>query len=64
MNKKTVGIVGVGNVGSTLAFTLATKNICSTLLLKDLRENFVKAMALDISQATNAAKSKLLQKLA
>ena len=62
MNKKTVGIVGVGNVGSTLAFTLASKNICSSLLLKDLRENFVKAMALDISQAANAAKSKTVIK--
>lgn len=62
MNKKTIGIVGVGNVGSTLAFTLATKDICSTLLLKDLRENFVQAMALDISQATNAARSKTITK--
>lgn len=62
MNNKTVGIVGVGNVGSTLAFTLANKNICSTLLLKDLRENFLQAMALDISQATNAAKSKTVIK--
>ena len=62
MNKKTIGIVGVGNVGSTLAFTLATKNLCSTLLLKDLRENFVQAMALDISQATNAARSKTITK--
>ena len=62
MNKKTVGIVGVGNVGATLAFTLATKNICSNLLLKDLRENFVQAMALDISQATNASKSKTITK--
>ncbi|MDD3008890.1 MAG: malate dehydrogenase [Arcobacter sp.] len=62
MNKKTIGIVGVGNVGSTLAFTLATKNICSTLLLKDVRENFVQAMALDISQATNAARSKTITK--
>ncbi len=58
MNTKTIGIVGVGNVGSTLAFTLATKNICNTLLLKDVRENIVQAMALDISQATNAARSK------
>lgn len=58
MNKKRVGIVGVGNVGATLAFTLATKNICSSLLLKDVRQNIVQAMALDISQATNAAKSK------
>lgn len=62
MNKKTIGIVGVGNVGSTLAFTLATKNICLTLLLKDVRENFVQAMALDISQATNAARSKTITK--
>lgn len=62
MNKKTVGIVGVGNVGATLAFTLATKNICSTLLLKDVRENIVQAMALDISQATNAARSETITK--
>jgi malate dehydrogenase len=60
LNNKRVGIVGVGNVGATLAFTLATKNICSSLLLKDLRENIVQAMALDISQATNAAKSKTI----
>ena len=60
MNKKRVGIVGVGNVGATLAFTLATKNICSSILLKDVRENIVQAMALDISQAANAAKSKTI----
>ena len=60
MNKKRVGIVGVGNVGATLAFTLATKNICSLILLKDVRENIVQAMALDISQATNAAKSETI----
>ena len=58
MNKKRVGIVGVGNVGATLAFTLATKDICSSILLKDQRENITQAMALDISQATNAANSK------
>ena len=60
MSKKTVGIVGVGNVGATLAFTLASKNICSSILLKDVRQNIVQAMALDISQATNAAKSKTI----
>jgi len=57
VSSKRVGIVGVGNVGATLAFTLATKNICSSILLKDIRENIVQAMALDISQAANAAKS-------
>lgn len=56
VNKK-VGIVGVGNVGSTLAYTLANKGICSSIVLKDIRENIVQAMSLDISQAANAAKS-------
>ncbi len=57
MNNKRVGIIGVGNVGSTLAFNLASKNICSSILLKDIRENIVQAMALDISQSANAANS-------
>ncbi len=56
INKK-VGIIGVGNVGSTLAYTLASKGICSNIVLKDIRENIVQAMALDISQSANAAKS-------
>ena len=46
-NKK-VGIIGVGNVGSTLAYSLASKGICSSIVLKDIRENIVEAMALDI----------------
>lgn len=50
-NNKTIGIVGVGNVGSTLAFKLATSNICNKILLKDIKDDFTKAMAMDISQA-------------
>ena len=57
MKNKKVGIIGVGNVGSTLAYTLAHKGICSKIVLKDIRENIVQAMALDISQSANAAKS-------
>ncbi len=57
MNNKKVGIIGVGNVGSTLAYTLASKGICASIILRDIRENIVQAMALDISQAANAAKS-------
>lgn len=57
MLSKKVGIIGVGNVGSTLAYTLAHKGICSSIVLKDIRENIVQAMALDISQSANAAKS-------
>ena len=56
-NNKKVGIIGVGNVGATLAFSLAIKNICSEIVLKDLRTNIVEAMALDISQAARASKS-------
>jgi len=56
-NNKKVGIIGVGNVGATLAFSLAIKNICSEIVLKDLRTNIVEAMALDISQSAKAAKA-------
>ena len=56
INKK-VSIIGAGNVGSTLAYTLANKGICSSIILKDIRDNIVQAMALDISQSANAAKS-------
>jgi len=62
LSTKRVGIVGVGNVGATLAFTIAQKNICSSILLKDVRENIVQAMALDISQAANSAKSNTVVK--
>jgi malate dehydrogenase len=51
MNRR-VGIIGTGNVGSSLAYTLALKNICDEILLKDLREDFTKAIQLDISQAS------------
>lgn len=57
MMKKKVAIIGTGNVGSTIASNLATKGICATIALRDVRENFTQAMALDISQAANAAKS-------
>ncbi|NQY23678.1 MAG: malate dehydrogenase [Campylobacteraceae bacterium] len=55
---KKVGIVGVGNVGATLAFILASKNICDEIVLKDIRENILEAMTLDISQASAASNSK------
>jgi malate dehydrogenase len=58
LNNKKVGIIGVGNVGATLAFNLASKSLCNEIVLKDLRENIVEAMALDISQSANAANSK------
>lgn len=62
LKDKKVGIVGVGNVGSTIAYSLALKSICNTILLKDIRENFTKAMALDISQAASSVDSKTIIK--
>ncbi len=59
MSKK-VGIVGVGNVGASLAFSLAIKGTCKQIVLKDLRENVVQAMALDIAQAASVSNSKTL----
>ena len=58
MGYKKVGIIGVGNVGATIAYNLALKNICNKILLKDIRENLTKAMALDISQAISSVNSK------
>lgn len=58
MNDVTVGIVGVGNVGSTLAFNLAISGLCDNILLKDLREDFIKGISLDISQSAKASNNK------
>jgi len=57
MSNIKVSIIGVGNVGSTLAYNLATSKICSKIALKDIRENIVEAMALDISQSASVANS-------
>ncbi|MGB5918065.1 malate dehydrogenase [Arcobacter sp.] len=57
MSNTKVSIIGVGNVGSTLAYNLATNKICSKIVLKDIRENIVEAMTLDISQSASAANS-------
>jgi len=62
LKNKRVGIIGVGNVGSTIAFILASKSMCEEILLKDLRENFTKGIALDISQAASSLNSNTIIK--
>lgn len=57
MKNRRVGIIGVGNVGSSLAFSLAVHQVCDEVLLKDIRDDFVQAMSLDISQAAKANES-------
>jgi len=52
-----VGIVGAGNVGATVAYSLAMKGICHEIILRDNNMDRAKGMALDMSQAANAARS-------
>ncbi|OCL85676.1 malate dehydrogenase [Arcobacter porcinus] len=59
---KRVGIIGVGNVGSTIAYNLALNNTCDEILLKDLRDDFIKALSLDITQASISNNSKTITK--
>ncbi|RBQ31561.1 malate dehydrogenase [Arcobacter sp. FW59] len=57
LNKK-IGIVGVGNVGSSLAYSIATNSLCDEVLLKDIRDDFIQALSLDITQASLNTNSK------
>lgn len=45
-----VTVVGAGNVGATCANVLATREICSELVLLDIKEGFAEGKMLDIFQ--------------
>lgn len=47
---KKVTVLGAGNVGATIAFTLALKGLCSELLLVDINKPKAKGEAMDIMQ--------------
>jgi malate dehydrogenase len=57
--KRRVGIIGTGNVGSSLAYNLAMQNICDEILLKDIKEEFTQAIELDISQSCESCNSNI-----
>ncbi len=57
MKDTRLGIVGAGNVGATVAYSLAMKGICHEIILRDNNLDRAKGMALDMSQAANAARS-------
>lgn len=54
---KRVGIVGAGNVGSTVAYSLAMKGACHEIILRDNKIEIAKGKALDMSQAASAIRS-------
>ena len=57
MRGKRVGIVGIGNVGSTCAYILAMNGACHEVILRSSSNpDKAKGLALDMSQAVQAAR--------
>ncbi|KAF7674222.1 l-lactate dehydrogenase-like protein [Alternaria burnsii] len=50
--KTTIAILGCGDVGSTLAYTLILQPICSEVILVDLKASLLEAQVRDLSDAT------------
>jgi L-lactate dehydrogenase len=50
--KTTIAILGCGDVGSTLAYTLILQPICSEVILVDLKKDLLNAQVRDLSDAT------------
>ncbi|HIC10176.1 MAG TPA: malate dehydrogenase [Campylobacterales bacterium] len=61
---KRVGIVGAGNVGSTVAYSLAVRGVCHEIILRDNKVDVAKGKALDMSQAAQAIRSHTIVKVA
>ena len=47
-----ITVIGAGNVGSTIAYTLAVENIANDIVMIDIREDKAIGEAMDISQAS------------
>jgi len=54
---KKVSIIGAGNVGATVAYSLAMKGSCHEIVLRDRAPEIARGKALDMSQAANAART-------
>lgn len=54
---KRVGIVGAGNVGATVAYSLAMNGSCHEIILRDNKIDVAMGKALDMSQAAAAIRS-------
>jgi malate dehydrogenase len=52
-----VGIIGAGNVGATVAYSLAMLGSCHEIILRDNKIDVAKGKALDMSQAAAAVRS-------
>ncbi len=61
---KRVGIIGAGNVGSTVAYSLAVQGICHEVILRDNKVDIARGKALDMSQAAQSIRSHTVVKVA
>jgi len=61
---KKVSIIGAGNVGATVAYSLAMDGVCHEIVLRDRNVEIAKGKALDMSQAANAARMHTLVSVA
>ncbi|MBU0721557.1 malate dehydrogenase [bacterium] len=61
---KRVGIVGAGNVGATVAYSLAMLGSCHEIILRDNKLDVARGKALDMSQAASAVRSHTVVKVA
>jgi len=61
---KKVTIIGAGNVGATVAYSLAMRGICHEIVLRDRNSDISMGKALDMSQAANAARMHTIVKVA
>ncbi len=61
---KKVTIIGAGNVGATVAYSLAMKGVCHEVVLRDRNPDISMGKALDMSQAANAARMHTIVRVA
>ncbi len=61
---KKVSIIGAGNVGATVAYSLAMRGVCHEIMLRDRNSDISMGKALDMSQAGNVARMHTVVKVA
>ena len=61
---KRVGIVGAGNVGAKVAYSLVMLGACHEVILRDNKIDVARGKALDMSQAASAVRSHTVVKVA
>ncbi len=59
--KRKISILGTGNVGATIAYTLTLSDICSEILLVDINKEKAEGEALDLTQCRASVPSKTIR---